>query len=190
MVLGTFLVENPPKYSRWNFNWRLWVSWSLILKSEGLVWVLKSSNAVWKSDTLVILMSDQWWRDFILEVFGSPDEERVCIYVCPSPLDLKLVVVSSSGPFCLGGESGDVFSLLMTRWRHSSNKNRPILPSLTDCLSGGELTAIKSGRDYTNGGSGGWDWPISHPYKVQMVAAVGLTHPPSLQMMELVVGLT
>ncbi len=31
-------------------------------------------------------------------------------------------------------------------WHHWFNKNRPILPSLTDCLSGGR-TAINSGRD-------------------------------------------
>ena len=31
-------------------------------------------------------------------------------------------------------------------WRDLSNKNKPILPLLTDCLSGGR-TAIKSGRD-------------------------------------------
>ncbi len=36
-------------------------------------------------------------------------------------------------------------------WRHTSNRKTPILPSLTDCLSG-DTTTIKSGRDNRNDG--------------------------------------
>ncbi len=59
--------------------------------------------AVLKAEALLILMSDGGSLFQSLVVLMK----TVCIYICPSPLDLKLVV--SSCPFSVGG---DVVSLV------------------------------------------------------------------------------
>ena len=126
-----------PHFPRWKFEispvclarncyiWEPSVMWLLCTQNSiriGVIWVSSIGNACWD--------------------YGGRKSLFIYLFIF-----IKNIFSTSLLRLC--GDHSSWFSTnwnLFYWWRHISNKNRPILPPLTDCLSGGK-TAIKSDRD-------------------------------------------